>query len=136
MPIVEAPMKLSDLKCRKSVPRERPFKLADGEGLFLHVYPNGRKLWRLGAPYRSIDLDSAAYQADNKGGRIRAALQARTGATTIPQIFINGALIGGATDVIAAAETGDLQSRLTGPHRTVSARVFAEMAPGAAALVS
>jgi cysteine synthase A len=31
---------------------------------------------------------------------------------TIPQIFVGGELIGGATDVIAAAETGTLQERL------------------------
>ncbi len=42
-----ANMKLSDLKCRKAVATERPIKLADGGGLYLHVYPNGRKLWRL-----------------------------------------------------------------------------------------
>ncbi len=40
-------MKLSDLKCRKASASERRLKLADGEGLFLHVYPNGKKLWRL-----------------------------------------------------------------------------------------
>ncbi|MGD9968065.1 MAG: Arm DNA-binding domain-containing protein [Hyphomonadaceae bacterium] len=40
-------MKLSDLKCRKAKATERLIKLADGEGLFLHVYPNGKKLWRL-----------------------------------------------------------------------------------------
>src|SRR5262249_34573953 len=26
---------------------ERLTKLSDGDGLFLHVYPNGRKLWRM-----------------------------------------------------------------------------------------
>lgn len=40
-------MKLSDLKCRKSSATDKRLKLADGEGLFLHVYPNGKKLWRL-----------------------------------------------------------------------------------------
>src|SRR5262249_36402167 len=30
-------------------------------------------------PYRSVDLDSMEYQQDNRGGKIRAALAARTG---------------------------------------------------------
>ena len=85
-----------------------------------------RRLFQaLGVPYRSVDLDAVAYQAHDWGGRIRRALQARTGIATIPQIFIGGELIGGATDVIAAAETGELQARLSrGPSasslRTVS----------------
>lgn len=40
-------MKLSDLKCRKAAAPQRPIKLTDGGGLYLHVYPNGRKFWRL-----------------------------------------------------------------------------------------
>lgn len=39
-------MKLSDLKCRKAGAKAKLYKLADGDGLFLHVYPNGRKNWR------------------------------------------------------------------------------------------
>ncbi|HEY5937357.1 MAG TPA: cysteine synthase A, partial [Kofleriaceae bacterium] len=46
-------------------------------------------------PYRSIDLDSVAYQEGNRGGRIRAALGAKISATTIPQIFVGGELVGG-----------------------------------------
>ena len=33
---------------------------------------------RLRIPYRSVDLDSVAYQKDDRGGQIRAALAART----------------------------------------------------------
>jgi integrase len=40
-------MKLSDLKCRKATAEEKLIKLSDGDGLFLHVYPNGKKLWRM-----------------------------------------------------------------------------------------
>lgn len=40
-------MKLSDLKCRKAKAEAKLIKLSDGDGLFLHVYPNGKKLWRL-----------------------------------------------------------------------------------------
>jgi cysteine synthase A len=74
---------------------------------------SARKLFQaMGVPYRSIDLDSVAYQKGDMGGRIRRALQARTSVPTIPQIFIGGELVGGATDVIAQAEAGDLQARL------------------------
>lgn len=75
----------------------------------------------MNVPFRSIDLDSVAYQRENWGGRVRAALQARTGVLTIPQIFVAGELIGGATDVIAAAESGALQARMpTLPARRVA----------------
>ena len=50
-----------------------------------------RKLFaRLGIAYRSVDLDSVAFQADDLGGKIRAVLAARTGAQTMPQVFIGG----------------------------------------------
>ena len=40
-------MPLTDLAIRKSAPRERPYKIADGGGLYLLVQPNGSKHWRL-----------------------------------------------------------------------------------------
>ena len=40
-------MKLGDLKIRNASAGERPFKMADGGGLYLLVNPNGSKLWRL-----------------------------------------------------------------------------------------
>ena len=63
-------------------------------------------------PYRSIDLDSVAYQTDNKGGQIRAALREQTTSKTIPQIFISGQYIGGATDLFDACKDGSLQKML------------------------
>ena len=39
-------MKLTDLKYRKAVPKEKPYYLADGGGLYLMVVPTGGKLWR------------------------------------------------------------------------------------------
>ncbi len=66
-----------------------------------------RKLFaKLGIAYRSIDLDSVAYQTGDRGGRIRAVLAARTGAKTIPQIFIGGTHVGGATDLFDAWRSG------------------------------
>jgi hypothetical protein len=39
-------MPLSDIACRTSKPREKPYKLSDGGGLYLLVEKNGSKLWR------------------------------------------------------------------------------------------
>ena len=63
-------------------------------------------------PYRSIDLDSVEYQQDNKGGEIRAALRERTTSKTIPQIFIGGQFIGGATELFDACKDGSMQKLL------------------------
>ncbi|MES2818716.1 MAG: integrase arm-type DNA-binding domain-containing protein [Pseudomonadota bacterium] len=38
---------LSDSACRSAKPKDRPYKLFDGDGLYLLVQPNGRKGWRL-----------------------------------------------------------------------------------------
>ncbi|WP_374382369.1 cysteine synthase A [Dongia sp.] len=65
-----------------------------------------------GIPYRSIDLDSVAYQKDDWGGKIRAALGAETGMRTIPQIFIAGQHVGGCTDLFDGWKEGDLQQRM------------------------
>jgi cysteine synthase A len=67
---------------------------------------------RFGVPYRSIDLDSVEYQKDNKGGDIRAAIYQQTGLRTIPQIFIGGEHIGGATEMFDAWREGRAQELL------------------------
>jgi len=71
-----------------------------------------RMFARHGIAYRAIDLDSVQYQADNRGGRVRAALTARTAMGTIPQIFVGGELVGGATDAFDAYRSGKLQELL------------------------
>jgi cysteine synthase A len=74
-----------------------------------------RKLFaELGVPYRAIDLDSVAYQENDWGGQIRAALNGRVGINTIPQIFIGGEHIGGATDTFEAFKSGVLKKKLDG----------------------
>lgn len=40
-------MPLSEFGVRNAKPQEKPYKLSDGGGLYLHVQPNGSKLWRL-----------------------------------------------------------------------------------------
>ncbi|MFC5570998.1 glutaredoxin domain-containing protein [Lysobacter yangpyeongensis] len=73
-----------------------------------------RKLFAtLGVPYRSIDLDSTAYQRDDRGGQIRALLAARTGSRTIPQVFLGGRWLGGCTETLELAKDGRLQALLT-----------------------
>jgi cysteine synthase A len=72
-----------------------------------------RKLFaELNVPYKAFDLDSVAYQEDNRGGQIRAALNARIGSNTIPQIFVGGEHIGGGTDTFEAYKSGKLKERL------------------------
>ena len=40
-------MKLTDIKCKSAAPKEKPYKLADGGGMFLDVRSTGAKYWRL-----------------------------------------------------------------------------------------
>lgn len=49
-------MKLSDKTCKTAKPKEKPYKLFDGNGLFLEVLPTGKKLWRL--KYRHLGKES------------------------------------------------------------------------------
>jgi cysteine synthase len=67
---------------------------------------------RCNIAYRSVDIDSAALQGDNWGGQIRAALSERTSLRSIPQAFVGGELVGGATEVFAAFAEGRLQAML------------------------
>ncbi|MDT4883223.1 hypothetical protein FQZ97_1192500 [compost metagenome] len=45
MPIKATPLTDSAIKMAK--PKEKPYKLTDGQGLYLEVMANGSKLWRL-----------------------------------------------------------------------------------------
>jgi cysteine synthase A len=63
-------------------------------------------------PYRAIDLDSVANQEDNKGGKIRKAIESRTGQKTIPQIYVGGEHLGGASETFDACKDGSLQKML------------------------
>ena len=60
----------------------------------------------------SICVDSTQLREDDRGGDILRALFDLTGMQTVPQVFVNGALVGGATEVLTAAENGDLMDRL------------------------
>jgi cysteine synthase A len=72
-----------------------------------------RKLFAaLDIEYTSVDLDSVAYQEDNRGGKIREVLSQQTGAATIPQIFVGGAHVGGCTELFDEFRSGAIQEQL------------------------
>jgi cysteine synthase len=79
-----------------------------------------RKLFAAaGIFYRSVDLDTAKYRKGDFGGDVRAALAAITGATTIPQVFVGGKHVGGATETFAAFDSGELSRSIGGTCRSV-----------------
>jgi hypothetical protein len=45
-------MSLSEIQIKKAKATDQPYKLADGEGLYLLVQRNGSKLWRLKYRFR------------------------------------------------------------------------------------
>jgi len=63
-------------------------------------------------PYRAVDLDSVAYQEDNKGGKIRKAIEQHTGLKTIPQVYVGGKHLGGASETFDAVKDGSMQKML------------------------
>ncbi|MEM1378296.1 MAG: cysteine synthase A [Pseudomonadota bacterium] len=65
-----------------------------------------------GIPYTAIELDSVTYQRDNHGARLRSALLEVCGSHTIPQVFVGGQHIGGATETFDAYNSGELQDLL------------------------
>ncbi|MHA7859441.1 MAG: tyrosine-type recombinase/integrase [Henriciella sp.] len=56
-------MPLTDTKIRNLKPKEKPYKVADGEGLYLQVTPNGSKLWRCRYRFGGVEklLSFGAY---------------------------------------------------------------------------
>ena len=51
MPKIATP--LTDTKIKTSKPKEKDYKLSDGQGLFLLVKTNGTKLWRFDFTFAS-----------------------------------------------------------------------------------
>ncbi|HJV94650.1 MAG TPA: glutaredoxin, partial [Albitalea sp.] len=70
-------------------------------------------LTRLRVPFKSVDIDSVALQQHDMGTKVRAVLKERTGAPTIPQIWIGGTHVGGAQDLFDALRSGRLQQLLS-----------------------
>jgi cysteine synthase A len=70
-----------------------------------------RKLFtEAGIDYIPVELDSNAWREAAPG--IRKALHKITGARTIPQVFVGGEPIGGATEAMDAFNDGSLVARL------------------------
>ena len=73
---------LTDHKCKSAKPKDKPYKLFDGHGLYLYVAPTGSKLWRMAfrvegkpqtssfGPYPLLTLAEARVKRD----ALRAAL--------------------------------------------------------------
>src|SRR5579859_2377073 len=69
-------MHLSHFAITKSKPKDKPYKLSDGAGLYLLVEPNGSKLWRFRyrfsgrenmltfGPYPAVSLGDAREKRD------------------------------------------------------------------------
>lgn len=76
---------LTDVKVKTAKVQEKPYKLTDGEGLFLHVMPNGAKYWRMKARYCSQErlLSFGVYPtvslADARVARAKVAKQIAEG---------------------------------------------------------
>jgi cysteine synthase A len=71
-----------------------------------------RFLRDVNVPFRSVDLDSVAMQEGDMGGAVRTALAERIGVPTIPQLFVGGVHVGGATDALGAWDAGGLRPLL------------------------
>ena len=63
-------------------------------------------------PYTTIDLDSVAYQDNDRGAKILDVLKARNDWETTPQIFVGDEFVGGATDFFDVGKAGDLEVKL------------------------
>ncbi|NKB98747.1 MAG: cysteine synthase A [Pseudomonadales bacterium] len=69
-------------------------------------------LSEMGVEFISVDLDSVAYQADDRGNKIRAVLAEQTGSPTIPQVYVDGEHIGGCTELFDIQRDGQLDTAL------------------------
>jgi cysteine synthase A len=64
-------------------------------------------------PYVAVDLDSVAFQENDRGGKILAVLNQKNDWPTIPQIYVGGEFVGGATDLFDVGKAGELQPKLS-----------------------
>jgi integrase len=75
---------LTDSKCKAAKPKDKPQKISDGGGLYLHVMPTGSKLWRLAyrvdgkqqtasfGPYPEVSLAAARQMRDDAKSKLRS----------------------------------------------------------------
>ena len=79
-------MALSDVQIRNAKPKEKPYKIADGEGLHILITPNGSRLWRLKyrvggiekqlaiGPYPQVSLKEARDKRDEAKRSLRSGI--------------------------------------------------------------
>jgi integrase len=76
--------KLTDPTAKNAAPKEKPYKLADGRGLYLEVMPSGAKYWRLkfrfGGKEKRIAL--GVYCGPGEGSKVDVTLKAARKAAT------------------------------------------------------
>lgn len=59
---------LNDTQCRTAKPRAKPYKMTDGNGLYLEVKPNGKKAWRYRFELREGDqVKESTYAVGDYG---------------------------------------------------------------------
>jgi len=63
-------------------------------------------------PYRIVQLDSEEFQHNGFYREIRQELHSRNRSHTLPQIYLSGQFLGGATDSFKAWKEGKLQQAL------------------------
>jgi cysteine synthase A len=63
-------------------------------------------------PYRIVEMDSDELQHNGLSRQVRVELEERSGSHTLPQIYLTGNSMGGATDVFAAWNSGAFQQAL------------------------
>ena len=72
-----------------------------------------KMMTQCGIPFITIDLDSVAYQENERGGKILEVLKQQNNWDTIPQLYVGDQFMGGATDFFDACKDGSLEPLLT-----------------------
>lgn len=71
-----------------------------------------KMMTQCGIPFITIDLDSVAYQDNERGGKILDVLKQQNNWDTIPQMYVGDQFIGGATDFFDACKDGGMEPQL------------------------
>ncbi|MBA4381645.1 MAG: integrase [Sideroxydans sp.] len=120
-------MKLTEVAVRKVKPEAKPFKMADGGGMYLEVMPNGSKYWRL--KYRfagkekrlalGVYPDTSLADARGKRDEARKLLANGSDPSSIKQAEKRQAKISAANSFEAIArEFHTLKSPMWTPHHS------------------
>lgn len=79
-------MPLTDMQCRTAKPKDKLYRMFDGEGLYLEVLPSGKRYWKLKCrlhdkekrlaigPYPKVSLLAARQEKDRLKGEIKAGI--------------------------------------------------------------